>query len=409
MKIAVVGAGVAGLTTAHLLSRRHEVHVFEADGRPGGHTHTVEVDGTPVDTGFIVFNDWTYPNFIKLMAKLGVASQLSDMSFSVKAEPTGWEYNGTSLNALFAQRLNLLRPSFLGMVRDILRFNRQAAADADTLEPTVTLQDYLARGGYGQVFIDHYIVPMGAAIWSSPAEKMAEFPAAFFFRFFKNHGMLSVEARPVWRTLRGGSRAYLGPLTAPFRDRVHLNDPVKRIHRHENAVAVSTEKGEAFFDQVVLACHSDQALRLLADPFPAEREVLGAIPYQENSTVLHTDAAVMPRRPLAWASWNYLVPRESRARVAVTYWMNKLQALAGPRQYFVSLNMEDRISPDKILRRFTYHHPVFTRAGVAAQARWGEISGKNRTHYCGAYWRNGFHEDGVVSGLRVAEAFGEAL
>jgi predicted NAD/FAD-binding protein len=409
VKIAVVGSGISGLTAAHYLSRTHEVHVFEADGRAGGHTHTVEANvpsGTyPVDTGFIVFNDWTYPNFIRLMDSLGVASRPSDMSFSVKSEPDGLEYNGTTLNTLFAQRRNLFRPAFHRMVLDILRFNKEAAAARPA--PGTTLGAFLAAAGYGRMFVDRYVVPMGAAIWSTGAEKALDIPAAFFFTFFKNHGMLSVDDRPQWRVIKGGSRSYLGPLTKPFAERLRLSTPVRRVARKAQEVELVLADGSAFrADEVVLAGHADQMLALLSDPSDKERELLAAFPYQENETVLHTDVSVLPVRRRAWAAWNYLVPKEPRDRVAVTYDMNILQSLEAPETFCVSLNMSDRIDPAKVLKRLTYHHPLYTREGVAAQASWGSISGKNRTHYAGAYWRNGFHEDGVVSALRVCEALG---
>ena len=413
MRLAIVGTGIAGLAAAHRLHPSHDITVFEAGDHIGGHTHThdIELGGRnwAIDTGFIVFNDWTYPNFIALMNELGVESQPSSMSFSVRCEKTGLEYNGTTLNTLFAQRRNLFSPSFHRMIRDILRFNREAPGFLETGDDHTRLGDYLSAQGYRQEFREHYIIPMGAAIWSAAPGDMLDFPARYFIRFFHNHGMLSVDERPQWRVIRGGSRSYVEPLTAPFRERIHLNTPVMRIVRDEQGVTVQTATGsEARFDAVVLACHSDQALAMLDEPTQAEREILGAIPYQENETILHTDASVLPRARRAWAAWNYHIPREARDRVAVTYDMNILQGLEAPETFCVSLNYRDRIDPARILKRLTYHHPAYTPAGIAAQARHAEISGVNRTYYAGAYWGFGFHEDGVKSGLRVAEQIDRA-
>lgn len=408
MKIAIVGSGIAGLVAAYKLHRQHEITVFESDDRLGGHTHTHDIDlgGQiwPVDTGFIVFNDWTYPNFIRLMDDIGVASQPSAMSFSVSCQRTGLEYNGTTLNALFAQRRNLLNPGFYRMILDILRFNREAPALLQEDDDQTSLGDYLAAGGYSRRFREHYILPMGGAIWSATPERMLAFPARYFIRFFHNHGMLSVDERPVWRVIRGGSRAYLGPLTAGFADRIRLATPVASIVRDENGATLRFRDGAAErFDAVILACHSDQALRLLDDPSPAEYDILSAIPYQENEAVLHTDTALLPRSRLAWAAWNYHILREARDRIAVTYNMNILQGLAAPETFCVSLNPGIAIDPARIIKRLTYHHPVYTPEGIAAQRRHADISGVYHTYYAGAYWGYGFHEDGVKSGLRVVE------
>jgi len=409
VKIAVVGAGIAGNVAARELHRDHDVTVFEAGHHVGGHTHThdVEMHGRrwQVDTGFIVFNDRTYPNFIALLDELGVASQESSMSFSVRDEAANLEYNGTSLNALFAQRRNLLRPAFLGMVRDILRFNREAPRLLEEPGGELPLGELLARGGYGRAFIEHYAVPMGAAIWSTDPGSMMRFPARFFVRFLHNHGMLTVDDRPTWRTVRGGSARYVERLTAPFRDRIHLATRVEQVRRIPGGVMVKPCGHEAQrYDAAFLACHSDQALALLADPSPAEREVLSAIPYQANEAVLHTDAGLMPRRRLAWAAWNYHV-RPGGGPVALTYNMNILQRLDAPTPFLVTLNHTGAIDPDRILRRVTYHHPLYTPASVAAQARHREIDGARATYYCGAWLRNGFHEDGVASALAAVRHF----
>jgi predicted NAD/FAD-binding protein len=410
MRIAVIGSGISGLVAAHHLSREHEVTVYESADYVGGHTHTVDVEheGRPyaVDTGFIVFNDWTYPNFIALLEQLGVPWQPSRMSFSVRCEKTGLEYNGTSLNALFAQRRNALRPSFLRMVADILRFNRRAPALLAGPCGGISLGEFLERGGYSRPFLEHYIIPMGAAIWSSRPADMLRFPARFFVEFFANHGFLSVDERPTWRVIRGGSREYVKRLTAPFAGRIHLNTPVESLQRNPLKVCLRLRNGTVeHFDQVFVACHSDQALELLADPSQPEREVLGAIAYQANEAVLHTDRRLMPRRPLAWAAWNYHLPLEPRERVTVTYNMNILQSLQAPVQFLLTLNRTADIDPRTIAGTYVYHHPVYTVAAVAAQRRRHEINGTNRTYYCGAYWSFGFHEDGVKSALASLDEF----
>jgi predicted NAD/FAD-binding protein len=411
MRIAVVGTGIAGLTLAHLLSEEHDVVVFEADDRVGGHTHTVDVEipegRVAVDTGFIVCNNWNYPNFLKLLDRLGVRTQPSDMSFSVRCERSGLEYNGGSWNGLFAQRLNALRPSFWRMLSDILRFNRESLALLETGGEGPSLGEYLQSGEYRRDFVEHYLIPMGAAIWSSPPDQMMEFPARSFVQFFKNHGLLSVSDRPQWATLVGGSRAYLEPITRPFPDRIRLRSPVLGIRRHADGVTVRTPQGVEAFDEVAIAAHSDQALRMLEDPNDAEREVLSTIQYQENDVVLHTDDRMMPRSKRAWASWNYHVDAGKRA--TVTYWMNHLQRLPIQTPLLVTLNRNQAIRPEKILRKFVYHHPIFGRGSTEAQARWSEVNGVRRTWFCGAWWGYGFHEDGVRSALRVAEKFGCTL
>ena len=408
-RIAVIGTGISGLTAAWFLTREHDVHLFEANPYVGGHTHTVPVEMGgriwPVDTGFIVFNDWTYPNFIQLMELLGVQSQPSDMSFSVQSAQNGLEYNGTSLDSLFAQRRNLVNPRFLNMVREILRFNKlsRAALSEGSLDDQETLAQFLHRHRFSRYFRDHYIVPMGAAIWSAPEEVMEGFPIRFFLRFFNNHGMLSVDERPQWRVLKGGSSTYVERMLPSFGQRLHLNCAVTGVRRHTDGVYVTTHSGETLFDQVIFACHSDQALALLTDPSNAERDILGALPYQANDVVLHTDDRLLPKARKAWAAWNYYVPEDNRQPVSVTYNMNILQNLEAPQTFCVTLNRTADIDPARILGRFHYHHPLFTREGVEAQAAHDQISGRNRTHYCGAYWFNGFHEDGVVSALRVLE------
>jgi predicted NAD/FAD-binding protein len=411
LKIAVVGTGIAGNVAAYRLHRAgHALTVYEADDRIGGHTHThrVEIDGEvqQIDTGFIVFNDRTYPNFVALLDELGVESQRSSMSFSVRDDARGLEYNGTSLNGLFAQRRNLLRPSFIGMLAEIMRFHREAPALLRDGGDETTLGAYLDAHGFRGRFVADYLVPMGAAIWSTEPARMFDFPARFFVRFLHNHGMLSVDDRPVWRVIRGGSARYVERLVAPFRDRIRLNSPVESIRRGPDGVTVHVRGREPErYDHVFLACHSDQALRLLADPSREEREILGALPYQRNEALLHTDTSLLPRRRRAWAAWNYHRVPGADTGVALTYDMNVLQGLRSRHTFCVTLNAGAHVDPQRVLRRMEYAHPLFTPAGAAAQQRHREISGVRRTHYCGAYWRYGFHEDGVVSALEALARF----
>jgi len=409
MKIAIIGSGVAGNVAAYHLQREHDITVFEAASHVGGHTHTHEIEHegrtVAVDTGFIVCNDRTYPRFLSLMGELDVELQDSDMSFSVQTAE-GLEYNGTTLNSLFAQRRNLLRPSFYRMIRDILRFNREAPKLLAWRSDSLTLGEYLDAQGYSPQFVDHYILPMGAAIWSAGTDTLRHFPARYFVRFFHNHGMLSVDDRPQWRTVRGGSARYVEKLTAGFRDRIRLRTPVESVRRTPAGVFVKPVGGEAErFERVFFACHSDQALRLLADASTTERAVLGAIRYQRNDVLLHTDTTVLPKRRLAWAAWNYHLVDRAAERVAVTYHMNILQRIESRTPLLVTLNMPDRIDEARVIRELQYEHPVFTPEAVAAQGRHAEIDGADRAYFCGAYWGFGFHEDGVASALAALEHF----
>jgi predicted NAD/FAD-binding protein len=413
VRIAIVGAGVSGLVCAHLLQHEHELTVFEAGRHPGGHVNTIRVDAADethhVDTGFIVYNDRNYPTFIRLLDQLGVATQPSTMSFSV-SDGNGFEYNGASANGLFARRSNLVRPSFHRMVRDLLRFNREAPALIGLNGSGPSLGEFLESGGYSREFVDQLIVPQASAVWSADPRQMWTFPASLLAEFFNNHGMFGLSDRPSWRTIAGGSARYVEMLTAPFADRIRLACPVDRVERFDDRVEVTPRGAQAEpFDEVVLAVHSDQALALLADPSAAEHELLSAIPYQPNETVLHTDAALLPRRKRARASWNFHLQHEPTGRTTVTYHMNRLQTLSASDDYCVTLNRTDAIDPGRVLRTIDYAHPVYTPAGLAAQQRWEEVSGVRRTHYCGAYWGFGFHEDGVVSGARVAAQFGQVL
>ena len=410
-RVAVVGTGVSGLVTAHLLHPSVEVTLFESRTRIGGHVRTVEVeraDGSlAVDTGFIVYNEHNYPLFTRLLDTLGVETQPSDMSFSVRCDRTGLEYNGSTLSQIFSQRRNLLSLPFLRMLNDILRFNREAADAVRNGAADLTLGEYVDAAGYSPRLSEHYLVPMGSALWSIPRRQVLQMPAAFFVRFFENHGMLTVDDRPEWRVVTGGSRRYVDALVAPFRHRIRTGTAVERVERHANGVRVDGED----FDHVVLACHSDQALALLADPTPAEEEILGALPYQANDVVLHTDVSVLPKARRAWGSWNYHVRGGADDPATVTYNMNMLQSLPGPTTYCVTLNGTEGIDPRRILHRTRYHHPVYTTRGFQAQQRHHEISGGlaasgGRTHFCGAYWGYGFHEDGVRSAVRVAAELG---
>jgi predicted NAD/FAD-binding protein len=411
MKIAVIGGGIAGNVAAYHLAREHDVHLFEAGDHLGGHTHTHDIESAgethAIDTGFIVFNDRTYPNFMRLLDEMGVAYQPTEMSFSVRSDSSRLEYNGHSLNTLFAQRRNLVRPRFLRMIREILRFNREAPADYEQGNAEVTLGEYLHSNGYSAEFINLYIIPMGAAIWSTDPVMMQQFPASFFIRFFYNHGLLDINNRPQWYVIQGGSKQYLKPMSKPYAAGIRLNTPVEWISRFANGVRVHTSAhGAEIFDAAFIATHSNQALSLLADPSASETDVLGRMQYQRNEAVLHTDTAVMPRRRLAWASWNYHI-QAGQERVALTYDMNRLQGLDAPTRFLVTLNHHDAVDPDKVLKRLVYEHPLYTHDSVEAQARRHEISGVDRTFYCGAYWGNGFHEDGVVSALKALEEFKE--
>jgi predicted NAD/FAD-binding protein len=424
MRIAIIGTGISGLTAAYLLSREHDVVVYESAGRVGGHTATMDIEYAgkhyAIDTGFIVFNDWTYPHFQQLLAQLQVDAQPTDMGFSVSCDTTGLEYSGNNLNTLFAQRRNILSLQHWRMIKDILRFNKEAIVDVDAggLFASMTLGEYLQYKHYSSVFIDKYLIPMGAAIWSASTSVMQQFPLQFFVDFFKNHGLLSVNDRPQWHVIRGGSSAYIPPLTASFKNSIRLNTPVVSVQRldkkNKNKVLITTHTGaNEVFGHVVFACHSDQALSLLGDASVEESDVLGAIPYQLNEVVLHTDERLLPRNKKTWSSWNYRIINHVDAvnddPPTLTYDMNILQGIEAPCTFCVTLNKTDAIDPNKILGVYHYAHPVFSQATIAAQQRWNDINGHKNTWFCGAYWANGFHEDGVVSAVRVAKHFGISL
>jgi predicted NAD/FAD-binding protein len=396
------------MVAAHRLHGEHEIVVYEATERLGGHSNTVMVE-TPtgpleIDTGFIVFNDRNYPHFERLLEELEVPSQRSHMGFSVSDGRGGFEYSGTPWG-LFARPAHLVSPSFLGMLGEWRRFNREARALIGMNGTAPSLGHWLEQKGFSQHFIDRLIVPQASAVWSADPEQMWSFPASFMAEFFDNHGMYSLRDRPKWRTVSGGSRSYVEAISAPWHDRVRLAAPVRRIERLPDGVRILADGCESEeFDQVLIATHADQALALLADPSETEREILGAIPYQRNEAVLHTDTALMPRRRAAWSSWNFHLEEGPSAGSTVTYWMNKLQRLKADQQYLVTLNRSGEIDPAKVIQSFEYEHPMYTAEGVAAQGRYAEIGGVRRTHFCGAYWGWGFHEDGVVSAIRACES-----
>ena len=410
MRIAVVGSGIAGLASAWLLSAEHEVVLFEGGEYFGGHTHThdIELRGQryAVDTGFIVHNPAHYPLLTQLFGELGVATKPTTMSFSVHNEATGLEYNAATLDTLFCQRRNLVSPRFLGMVRDLVRFYRQAPALLDSDGEGPTLGEYLAEHHYGAAFRDDHLVPMASALWSSPAAQVLAFPARYFVQFMANHQMLQVSDRPQWRVVQGGSSSYVAALRERWSVHERLACVVQAVRRDADGVEIRSALGVERFDQVVLACHSDQALALLADAGERERDILGAMPYQANDTVLHTDARILPRNRKAWAGWNAHIPREPGAACTVSYCMNLLQGFESPEPFVVTLNRGDAIAPEKVLRRMQYHHPIHSHGSVAAQARKAEIQGRNRTWFAGAYWGWGFHEDGMRSAVEVARALG---
>ena len=409
MRVAIIGAGVSGLVCAHMLHAEHELVLFEAGDEPGGHANTVRVETETgvhdVDTGFIVFNDRNYPNFERLLEELKVPTQASPMSFGV-SDGLDFEYSAASPNGLFASRGNLIKPSFHRMVADLVRFNREARELLGS-EEDPSLREWLAERRYSRDFVERLIVPQASAVWSADPAQMWSFPARFLVEFFDHHGMLGFRGRPRWRTITGGSRRYVEALTRPWQKSLRLSTAVTSVSRHPDHVVVSALGCEPErFDAVVIATHSDQALALLADPSERERELLEAVPYQYNEAVLHTDRSLLPRRRRAWASWNYHLGADAGGGCTVTYHMNRLQSLRAEEEFCVTLNRTAAIDPERIIRTIGYSHPVYTPAGVAAQSRHGEISGRNRTHYCGAYWGWGFHEDGVNSALRVVREIG---
>lgn len=408
-RIAIIGGGISGLTAAHYLHEHFDISLYEYNDYIGGHTNTedVEIEGKiyPVNTGFIVYNDWVYHNFNQLMAPLDVKRIPTEMSFSVSDDETGLEYNGHNIDSLFAQRSNFLSLPFYKMIRDILKFNKDSLEDLENgqLDENKTLRQYFAEKGLGQMFVEKYIVPMGAAIWSSGEADMLDFPVLFFVRFFKNHGLLSVKNRPQWYVLDGGSRSYVEPLTQPFKESITTGARIETVIRDNDSVTLTFENGDTQqFDEVIFACHSDQALSMIGDANTLETEILSGIPYSKNEVVLHTDESMLPKRKKAWAAWNYHLGTDKTKPASLTYNMNILQRFDdAPVTFCVTLNRTDRIDPDKIIKKFDYGHPIFNKGSIAAQSRYHEIGNQRHSHFCGAYWFNGFHEDGVNSALRV--------
>jgi predicted NAD/FAD-binding protein len=410
--IAIIGSGISGLTSAFLLSKKHRVTVFEKNDYIGGHTATKQVQSTQgllnIDTGFIVFNERTYPNFLGLLDEIGVKKQNTEMSFSIQNPKTGLEYNGHNLNTLFAQRRNIFNPKFWFFIREIIRFNKLCIQNheqgMDDLE--LTLGEFLVKNNFSEAFCENYILPMGAAIWSSSLNEMENFQLKFFINFFHNHGLLNIKNRPQWFVIPGGSNQYIEPLISRFKNRIELNTSIKTIMRSDNKVDIYLESGEVKrFDEIVFACHSDQALKLLGDPTQQEQSILGDMAYKPNNVILHTDKTLLPKKVNAWASWNYLLGGTRDSAASVTYNMNILQGLNTDQTYCVTLNQKDKIDPNKIIQEFEYDHPVFTNSSLKAQQRREEICGQNHTHFTGAYWYNGFHEDGVRSAVDVGARF----
>ena len=409
---AIIGSGISGLTAAYLLSKKHKVTVFEKNDCIGGHTATVDIEKSgqkfAIDTGFIVFNDRTYPHFLALLDEIGIGKSPTEMSFSVHNCQTGMEYNGHNVDTLFAQRRNIFKPRFWLLVKEILRFNKlcKSIYQQDKYIDGLTLGAFLTDHNFSDFFAEHYILPMGAAIWSSSLAQMEHFEFKFFVKFFHNHGLLNIADRPQWYVIPKGSRSYLTPLCAPFKDNVNVNTNISSITRSGDKVHLHfTDTASQTFDEVVIACHSDQALALLGDASQAENSVLSAMPYSANTVVLHTDEKLLPKRKKAWASWNYQLSRDRTKAASVTYNMNILQGIESKHTFCVTLNQKDDIDPKAILREFTYHHPVFSTDSIKAQRQRDIICGVNHTHFAGAYWHSGFHEDGVRSAVEVAERF----
>ena len=410
-KIAIIGSGISGLTCAYLLAKKYDITVFEKNDYIGGHTATVDVEHNgekhAIDTGFIVCNNKTYPNFLKLLSQIGVDYKDTEMSFSVHNVQSQLEYNGNNLNSLFAQRSNIFRPSFWLLIREIFRFNKVCKSlYKQDIDVNLTLGDLLEKEAFSDHFCQHYILPMGAAIWSTSLQEMRDFELKFFVRFFYNHGLLNISDRPQWHVIKGGSREYVKPLTEAFKDHIELNSQITSVTRSNDGVTLHFNNGKSRdFDDVIFACHSDQALALLDDATTQEQSVLGSIPYSKNEVVLHTDINLLPKRKLAWASWNYRLDSNNPRPAAVTYNMNILQGLKSETTFCVTLNQTNQINPSKVLRKFIYHHPVFNKQSMHAQQQRLDICGQNHTHFCGAYWYNGFHEDGVRSALDVCKRF----
>ena len=406
MKIAIIGAGISGLSCAYFINKdkTHDITVFEAESWIGGHTHTVNCDEFNIDTGFIVFNDRTYPNFQSLMDKLGVRYSNTEMSFSVRNDEWNLEYNGNNLNTLFADRKNLFNPKFYKLLNDILYFNKKVKTG--NYNQNQTLGDFIKNEKFSQWFLYGYLLPMGSAIWSIGLNEVLNFPLEFFAKFFINHGLLDIKNRPQWFKIDGGSFKYIDPLIKEFKDKINTNTKILKVARNNNKIQIITENSCAEFDKVVFACHSNQALKLIDIPTQLELDILGDIKYSNNQVVLHHDTSLLPKRKLAHASWNYLINKNSYNYATLTYNMNILQGLKAKKTYCITLNNTNYINPEKIIAHYNYEHPIYSQKAVIAQERFEEISGHNNTYFCGAYWRNGFHEDGVFSALRVCNQLG---
>ena len=411
MKIAIVGSGISGNSLAYTLSKEHDITLFEKNNRLGGHSHTHEIISQGkkinVDTGFIVFNKKTYPLFTKLLDELNVRYEKSDMSFSVFSKDKNFEYNGTSINTLFSQRKNIFNYKFIKMIYEIIKFNK-VALTLLSAKTEISLETFLKQNNFSDYFCKNYILPMGSAIWSSNINSMLKFPAVFFVKFFNNHGMLNINDRPQWLTVTNGSKEYVEKLTASIKKNIRLNCPVKAVKRNKDSVEITSSDGNEIFDYIFFACHSDEALKLISDPSAQEKEVLSSIPYSKNEVTLHTDESIMPNNKLTWAAWNYNIDSTNDMPIALTYNMNILQNLKTQQTILVTLNDNGNINPEKVLKKINYDHPLFSLRSVEAQKNYGIISGVNRTGYAGAYWGNGFHEDGISSAYNAIKFFKEA-
>ena len=411
MKIAIVGSGISGNSLAYTLSKEHDITLFEKNNRLGGHSHTHEIISQGkkinVDTGFIVFNKKTYPLFTKLLDELNVHYEKSDMSFSVFSKDRNFEYNGTTLNTLFSQRKNIFNYKFIKMIYEIIKFNK-VALTLLSVKTEISLETFLRHNNFSDYFCKNYILPMGSAIWSSNINSMLKFPAVFFVKFFNNHGMLNINDRPQWLTVTNGSKEYVEKLTASIKKNIRLNCPVKTVKRNKDSVEIKSSDGTEIFDYIFFACHSDEALKLIIDPSAKEKEVLSSIPYSKNEVTLHTDESIMPKNKLTWAAWNYNIDSTDDMPIALTYNMNILQNLKTQQTILVTLNDNGNINPEKVLKKINYDHPLFSLRSVEAQKNYGIISGVNRTGYAGAYWGNGFHEDGISSAYNAINFFKEA-
>ena len=412
MKIAIVGSGISGNSLAYTLSKEHDITLFEKNNRLGGHSHTHEIISQGkkinVDTGFIVFNKKTYPLFTKLLDELNVRYEKSDMSFSVFSKDKNFEYNGTSINTLFSQRKNIFNYKFIKMIYEIIKFNK-VALTLLSAKTEISLETFLKQNNFSDYFCKNYILPMGSAIWSSNINSMLKFPAVFFVKFFNNHGMLNINDRPQWLTVTNGSKEYVEKLTASIKKNIRLNCPVKAVKRNKDSVEITSSDGNEIFDYIFFACHSDEALKLISDPSAQEKEVLSSIPYSKNEVTLHTDESIMPNNKLTWAAWNYNIDSTNDMPIALTYNMNILQNLKTQQTILVTLNDNGNINPEKVLKKINYDHPLFSLRSVEAQKNYGIISGVNRTGFAGAYWGNGFHEDGISSAYNAIKFFKEAI